>query len=530
MTATLGELFGIAGRQLGEGRAAAGSRGDGDVMVAVRHLSSLLGGLKAVHERTVVDRDPLFRTVHKGVVHARSVLNDTFWRMSRNGVAVTAEAWGGPLADAARSVRVVTDLIEGHQDERGAFVSLYGPELQTAPARAYIALRSAELSQTAGQVVETLLQHAPDDGVRFGLQEARGALDAVTSQIGRLRSNGDIGALPQLIAVNLEPPRPTDSLDQLTGLLRDDSERLARAAFGILTKRRLSSLDSFGGGAIQRLSVARTHGAIVLTRLLGQAGLAVKGDKEMAERFGHAAAAVQQTAQAWNRMRVAWKVVTDPADPVGGTVPQAQNVGLDEPTLVMPTVERHPAVDIARAGVTRLSQLLYGQGWNPKDPKPVPRRGDLVLTDAGGPAELMQTVYRIAAADRKLAFAVGHTLGKVHHRLLSRAQDHDLVGAFYSELSRGERHQLESAVAQVVRTSETTVRDIVLVGRNIGMDLARAHLDEAAHTRLTKTFGSALPGEPEVPAPLPSPQPRLPSASRVPEAALPRAASRGLRR
>ncbi|AKZ59555.1 putative transcription factor DMRT2 [Streptomyces ambofaciens ATCC 23877] len=136
--------------------------------------------------------------------------------------------------------------------------------------------------------------------------------------------------------------------------------------------------------------------------------------------------------------------------------------------------------------------------WTPETPgRPVERDAREVLADAGGPAGLAETVYRVAATGWQLAAAMPTAVRRIESTLVTDNVDHrspKAVHRFYP-LPDHQARRLVEPYEHVMEAEQAAAAAILRTAPHTGMDMARAQLDATAHEQIRS-------GQPWLPADL----------------------------
>ncbi|MFC7841859.1 hypothetical protein [Streptomyces sp. NPDC057382] len=494
MPPTLGELYEAASRNLRTAAAAPLAPDDPHRQAAVvRLLGELVGHLQSALEH--VGERP--RRVNPGPATHLAAAQGALRRTARRLPTPEDETLGNTaLARTVQAVAAVQDLIASHRGQDGAPVTPYALAFTEQPARAYLVHSTADLAWGAARVAQALSEVISNEGTAVQLYVARGSLDQA-SVFGRdagRHNNSALAAFPLALPLDPRPALPTDATGTIPAHLADDCERLSRAAFESLHGRGQPSLS---GSDLKQLARWRAMNNLLCGRALLQA--AAHADSETAEGLRQAADRLRTAAQVWEQSAARWGRIVDLADPrAHPKLPlPSYDVARGGQLAPMPKTSPHPALLIAHASATRMGQLLYGMAWNPETPgRPLERDVREVLADAGGLAELTQTVYRAAATGWQLAVAMPAAIGRIKSTLVTDDIDHrppDSAYRFYPVPDHQVR-RLTERYENVAQAEQAAAASILRTAPETGMDTARAQLDAAAHRQI-QCGQPWLPGE-----------------------------------
>ncbi|MEQ6028003.1 hypothetical protein SOM70_36225 [Streptomyces salinarius] len=496
MTVTLGELYDITHDRL-ERAASASLPGDdpfahalalAQVGTLVGHVHLLLGRPGERDDSTVGDT---LRHLH----HARRALDGAArWLPSLDP---DSDANGGPLGPAVEASGAVIDLIRGHRDDTGAPVTPYALAFTTRSARAYHLRHASSTLHCVSRIVHTVGRTLGNRNASVRLQTAHTSLQYASVRARDTGTGADraLAAFPQALPLTPVPALPTDPLTQDAGRIRDDCERLSRAAYETLHGR---SAQPLSGSDLQMIVRWRSLGAMLAGRLIVQAAGEAPG--EAGTLLGRCADLFRNSARAWREVQERWDRVVDADDPqVRPRLPKPsyEMVRRGQISRMPRGAAPHPAVEIARTMTLRAGRLLFGGDWDPDSASRPPgtRPASDIVADAGGVAELAQTVYRLTVADWRIGVAAPQAVTAIGHRLLTDVPEHrpaDHPYRFY----RLHGHQLErlaNSFQQVCAAQQAAAKSLLAAAPAVGMDTSRAVLDAAAHRNITARTWAPVP-------------------------------------
>ncbi|MGI5397785.1 hypothetical protein [Streptomyces sp. CA-251251] len=428
---------------------------------------------------------------------ARTALRRAAGRLPAVDAEIAALHHDTPLSRAVQAAAAVQDLIASHRGRDGAPVTPYALAFTHRSARAYLVHCSADLAWGAARVAQALGEAVTSEAVAVQLYVARGGLDHA-SVFGRAadgQKNRAIAAFPLVPPLDPRPARATDATGSIPLHLADDCERLSRVAFEALHGRGEPALS---GSDVQQLARWRAMSNLLSGRLLLHA--AADADPPSAEAMRKSADRLRTAAQAWQQTATRWHRVVDLSDPrVHPKLPlPSYGLARSGQFAPMPKTPPHPALLTAHAHATRIGQLLYGMAWNPETPgRPVQRDTPEILADAGGPAGLTETVYRVAATGWQLAAAMPTAVRRIESTLVTDHVDHrppKAVHRFYP-LPDHQARRLVEPYEHVMEAEQAAAAAILHAAPHTGMDMARAQLDATAHEQIRS-------GQPWLPADL----------------------------
>ncbi|MFF9863276.1 hypothetical protein ACIPH4_34210 [Streptomyces tendae] len=497
MTVTLGELYDVVHHRL-ERAASASLPGDDPFAhaLALAQVGTLVGHvhllLSRPGERVDSAADDTFLHLH----HARRALDGAArWLPT---VDPDSAADRGVLGSAVEASGAVIDLIRGHRDNTGAPVTPYALAFTTRSARAYHLNHASSTLQSVSRIVHSVSRSLGNRNALVRLQTAHASLQYASVQARYTGAGADqaLASFPQALSLTPVPALPTDPLIQDAGRIRDDCERLSRAAYETLHGRCAQLLS---GSDLQMITRWRSLGTMLAGRLLVQAA-GEAPNEEAGTSLRNCADLFRNSARAWRGVQERWDRVVDVADPqIRPRLPKPSHemVRRGQVSRMPQGAAPHPAVEIARASTLRAGRLLFGSDWNPDSPSRPPgtRPASDIVADAGGVAELAQTAYRLTVADWRIAVAAPRAVTAIEHRLLTDVPEHcpaDHPYRFY----RLHGHQLErlrNSFQQVCAAQQAAAQSLLAAAPAIGMDTSRAVLDAAAHRHITARTWPPVP-------------------------------------
>lgn len=496
MTVTLGELYDIAHQRLGQSAATLELPRDdpfahtvalGQVDALVQHARLLLHGSASHADPTALNTSRLLDQAQRSLLAAARRLPHVDPDL--------AQASGGPLDTSLQATGAVIDLIRGHRDSTGAPVTPYALAFTTRPARAYHLRHVARIAEAAGAIVHRVSETVSDRKTRGRLRTVRDFLDHGSLQARADSADADLtlAAFPQAPSLTPVASLPSDTLTQAAAQIRTDCEQLSRAAYETLHGK---GDQSPSGSDLQELAQWRSLGTMLAGRLLVQA--ATDAPDHVAAVLRNCADQLRSVAHTWRTVQEQWLRVVDIEDPrVHPRLPRPsyEMIRRGEIPRMPRGTAGHPVAEIARASTLRTGRLLFGNDWYPNasDRPATPRAGSAIVADAGGIAELTQTVYRITATDWRLAVAAPHALTSIEHRLVTDIPEHCPPGHPY-RYYQVPGHRLDRTIStyrQLRTAQQAAANSLISVAPHTGMDTVRPRLDAAAHRHITnQTWGA----------------------------------------
>ncbi|MGW0345879.1 hypothetical protein ACWDX8_04600 [Streptomyces anthocyanicus] len=497
MTVTLGELYGVVHHRL-ERAASESLPGDDPFAhaLALSQVGTLVGHVDLLLSRPGERVDSAAGDTFRHLHHARRALDGAArWLPA---VDPDSAAYGGALGSAVEASGAVIDLIRGHRDDTGAPVTPYALAFTTRSARAYHLSHASSTLQSVSRIVHTVSRTLGNRNASVRLQTAHASLQYASVQARYTGAGADqaLAAFPQALSLTPVPALSTDPLAQDAGRIRDDCERLSRAAYETLHGR---SVQPLSGSDLQMITRWRSLGTMLAGRLLMQAaGEAPSG--EAGTLLRNCADLFRNSARAWRDVQERWARVVDVDDPqIRPRLPKPsyEMVRRGQVSRMPRGAPPHPAVETARASTLRAGRLLFGGGWDPDSPTrpPEARPARDIVADAGGVAELAQTAYRLTVADWRIAVAGPRAVTAIEHRLLTDVPEHrpaDHPYRFY-QLHGHQLERLRTSFQQVCAAQQAAAQSLLAAAPAIGMDTSRAVLDAAAHRHITARTWAPVP-------------------------------------
>ncbi|MEU2900482.1 hypothetical protein ACWC4E_26940 [Streptomyces sp. NPDC001273] len=496
MTVTLGELYDVVHHRL-EQVTSVSLPGDDPFAhaLALRQVDVLIGHvhllLRRPEDRIEATADDTFRHLH----HARRALGGAARWLPP--VAPDSVGNDGPLGSAVEASGAVIDLIRGHRDTSGAPVTPYALAFTTRSALAYHLRHASRTLHSVSQIVHTASEMSGNWNASVRLQTAHASLQYASVQARHTSAEADLtlAAFPQALPLTPLPALPTDPLNQAVGLIRDDCERLSRAAYESLHGR---SAQPFSGSDLQLIAQWRSLGAMLAGRLLVQA--AAEAPNGVGPSLRSCADHFRNAALAWAAVQERWDRVVDVSDPRARPRlprPSYEMVRRGQTFRMPQGTAPHPAVEIAEASLLRTGRLLFGGDWTPQ-PASSPSRArpaQEIVADSGGIAELAQTAYRLTATDWQIAVAAPQAVTAIEHRLITDVPEYRPAGLPYRfyQLHGHQLERLRSSFQQVSAAQQAAAQSLLATAPAIGMDTTRAVLDAAAHRHITAQTWSPVP-------------------------------------
>ncbi|MDG9723756.1 hypothetical protein [Streptomyces sp. DH41] len=496
MTVTLGELYDVLHHSL-EQVTDVTLPGD-DVFahaLAIRQLDTLVGHVNLLLGRPGDPIDAAAGDTFGHLRHARRALGGAARWLPP--VAPDSAANDGMLGAAVQAGGAVIDLIRGHRDGTGAPITPYALAFTTRSAQAYHLHHASRILHSTSRIVHTVNQKLEHRNASVRLQTAHASLQYASVQARHHSVDADpaLAAFPQALPVIPVPALPTDPLTQAADRIRDDCEQLSRAAYETLHGR---SGQPLSGSDLQSIIRWRSLGTMLAGRLLVQA--AAEAPNEEGTSLRRCADGFRSAGRAWREVQERWDRVVDVDDPrVRPRLPRPSYEMMRRGQISrMPRgAAPHSAVEIARASVLRAGRLLFGADRDPDSASGPPRtrRAPEIVADAGGVAELAQTVYRLTVADWRIAVAAPRAVAAIEHRLLTDAPEHHPAGHPYRfyQLHEHQLDRLRTPFQHVCAAQQAAAQSLLSTAAAIGMDTSRAVLDAAAHRHITARTWAPVP-------------------------------------
>ncbi|MET9820636.1 MULTISPECIES: hypothetical protein [unclassified Streptomyces] len=527
MTVTLGELYDVVHHRL-ERAVSASLPGDDPFAhaLALTQAGTLVGHVQLLLSRPGERVDATAGDTVRHLHHARRALDGAARWLPAVDPDVAAN--GGSLGPAVEASGAVLDLIRGHRDGTGAPVTPYALAFTTRSARAYHLRHASSTLHNVSRIVHAASRTLGNRNASVRLQTAHASLQYASVQARHTGAGADstLAAFPQALPLTPVPALPTDPLSQDAGRIRDDCERLSRAAYETLHGR---SAQSLSGSDLQMITRWRSLGTMLTGRLLAQA--ATEAPDDAGAMLRGCADLFRNSARTWRDVQKHWDRVVDVDDPqIRPRLPKPsyEMVRRGQISRMPRGTAPHPAVEIARTSTLRAGRLLFGGDWDPDSASPPPgtRPARDIVADSGGVAELAQTAYRLTVADWRIAVAAPQAVTAIEHRLLTDIPEHcpaDHPYRFY-QLHGHQLDRLRNSFQQVCSAQQAAAQSLLAAAPAIGMDTRRAVLDAAAHRHITARTWA--------PTPASAPAPVLPARgamTRGPAVPAPTAPGRGAR-
>ncbi|MEV6685080.1 hypothetical protein AB0N28_07035 [Streptomyces sp. NPDC051130] len=392
---------------------------------------------------------------------------------------------GHRIASAAQAIGAVRDTIGSHLGPDRSPLTPYAYLLRHQAAFDYLSRRYSEVAWSAGEVVHRLAQGVEHPGAGEAFEAARASLAQASVYVRAASRDADMHLEAFPLALPVEPVQttPADATSSITARLGDDSERLARAAYGALHDR---GEQRMSGSDFRQLSSWTATTRILTGRLLLHVAASMP-EGPVQSGFKEAAIALRQSSQAWKGAAEAWVDIVDLADP--REHPPLHPPGLDlvrrGQVVQMPATDPHPAVVISRTAATRVGQLLFGPQWEPEQGPGAPRPAADVLADAQGPGSLAASLYRLPSAGWQMAAATPWAVKRAGAGLVADVPEHRPPGwdknrRFYPVHPR-EVERLVGAYSTVMTAEQATAGALLDTARRAGVPVPRAILDASAH-------------------------------------------------
>ncbi|MBQ0887790.1 hypothetical protein KBZ94_23135 [Streptomyces sp. RM72] len=496
MTVTLGELYDVVHHHL-ERAASASLPGDDPFAhaLALAQVGTLVGHVNLLLSRPGERVDSSAGDTFRHLDHARRALDGAARWLPALDRDSTADR--GALGSAVEASGAVIDLIRGHRDATGAPVTPYALAFTTRAARAYHLRHASSTLHSVSRIVHTVSRTLGNRNASVRLQTAHVSLQYASVQARYIGAGAEqaLAAFPQALSLTPVPALPADPLTEDAGRIRDDCERLSRAAYETLHGRCAQPLS---GSDLQMITRWRSLGTMLAGRLLVQAATEAPNDASALLRG--CADLFRNSARAWRDVQERWDRVVDVDDPqIRPRLPKPsyEMVRRGQFSRMPQGAAPHPAVEIARASALRAGRLLFGSGWDPDSPTRPPgaRPAPDIVADAGGVAELVQTAYRLTVADWRIAVAAPRAVTAIEHRLLTDVPEHcpaDHPYRFY-QLHGHQLERLRNSFQQVCAAQQAAAQSLLAAAPAIGMDTSRAVLDAAAHRHITARTWAPVP-------------------------------------
>ncbi|MEU9522808.1 hypothetical protein [Streptomyces sp. NPDC048224] len=497
MTVTLGELYDVVHRRL-ERAASASPPGDDPLAhaLALAQVSTLVGHVRLLLGQPGERDDSAENDTFRHLDHARRALDGAArWLPAVDPDSAADREGLGPAVEASGAV---IDLIRGHRDDTGAPVTPYALAFTTRSARAYHLGHASSTLHSMSRIVHTVSRTLGNANASIRLQTAHASLQYASVQARHTGVGADqaLASFPQALSLTPVPALPTDPLTQDAGRIRDDCERLSRAAYETLHGRCAQTLS---GSDLQMITRWRSLGTMLAGQLLMQAA-GEAPNEHAGTLLRNCAALFRNSARTWREVQERWDRVVDVADPqIRPRLPKPSYdmVRRGQVSRMPQKAAPHPAVEIARASTLRAGRLLFGGDWNPASPirPPGTRLAPDIVADAGGVAELAQTAYRLTVADWRIAVAAPQAVTAIEHRLLTDVPEHCPAGHPYRfyQLHGHQLERLRSSFQQVCAAQQAAAQSLLAAAPAIGMDTSRAVLDAAAHRHITARTWAPVP-------------------------------------
>ncbi|MFD4347411.1 hypothetical protein ACFWQ6_21565 [Streptomyces coelicoflavus] len=498
MTVTLGELYDVVHDRL-ERAASVTPPGDDPFAhaLALAQVGTLVGHVHFLLGRPGDPVDSSANDTLRHLQHARRALYGAArWLPS---VDPDSAANGGTLGSAVEASGAVLDLIRGHRDDTGAPITPYALAFSTRSARAYHLRHASSTLHSVSRIVHTVSAKLGHRNASLRLRTAHASLQYASVQARYTGAGADpaLAAFPQALSLTPVPALPTDPLAQDADRIRDDCERLSRAAYETLHGR---SAQPLSGSDLQMITRWRSLGTMLAGRLLVQAA-GEAPNEEAGTLLRNCADLFRNSARAWRDVQERWHRVVDVDDPqIRPRLPKPSYEMVRRGQIArMPRgTDPHPAVEIARTSTLRAGRLLFGGDWDPDSGSRPPgtRPASDIVADAGGVAALVQTAYRLTVADWRIAVAAPQAVTAIEHRLLTDAPEHcpaDHPYRFY-KLHGHQAERLRNSFQQVRAAQQAAAQSLLASAPAIGMDTSRAVLDAAVHRNITaRTWAPVRP-------------------------------------
>ncbi|GAA3861885.1 hypothetical protein [Streptomyces sedi] len=393
-------------------------------------------------------------------------------------------AAGSHLAEARVRLRLAQEVLASHRGPDGEPLTPYLSLQTQAGAQRYVLLRITDLAWEAGRLAGHLAERTADPGVAELLAGARRALHQAVV-LGR-----DAGrpVMPEYAELPTAPT-PTVQPDGVRPLdLPQNSDRLIRAVF----QATRADGRPLSGSDLHQIARHLTLVNLLTGRLLLH--VSESADPAAGQRLGHTANALRESARQWGLVARAFARVVDLSDP--RETPRLPRYthhdvrsGRANP---MPRTAPHPATETAWGLGVRVGQLLYGERWQPTDPRPLARPAADLLTDAGAgtPGGLLRVLHQPLAAARFLAHQAPRLLRRARPHLVSDAPEHRPVPSptrtrWYPITAR-QLDGLCEVFHSAATAQERATTELERAARTLGTDLPRARLDSIVHALLSE--------------------------------------------
>ncbi|MFF4456586.1 hypothetical protein [Streptomyces goshikiensis] len=496
---TLGELFDVAFVQLQEAaQVPLASIGPeervaliGRVDMVLAQVRTGLGPRAYTPVRTTEEREPTTGERNlEGCLDAASSWLGTARSYLRAPAAEDAGPAGDRITAAARAVGAVRDTIGSHLGPDRSPLTPYAYLLRNQAAFDYLTRRYSEVAWAAGEVVQRLGQGVDHPGAGEAFEAARTSLAqaSVHARVGTRDADMHLGAFPLALPVEPVQATPADATSSITARLSEDSERLSRAAYGVLHdrgKQRMSGSDF-------RQFASWTATTRILTGRLLLHVAATLPDGPVQSSLKEAAGALRESSQAWKGAAAGWVHIVDLADPREHPTlaPPGYDLVQRGQVVRMPSTDPHAAVVISRTTATRVGQLLFGPRWEPEQGPGTPRPADDVLADAAGAGALAGSLYRQPSAGWQMAAATPWAVKRAGAGLVADVAEHRPPGwdprqRFYPVHPR-EVERLTNAYSAVMAAEQVTAGALLDAARRAGVAVPRALLDASAHRAIAE--------------------------------------------